>query len=101
MKMSIEIDNLTDAQVLAIEDMLAQWQYLGGIGGSRWVAFFADGDGNFHPKIQVDGRNPQKYPWRKSRWKLFVIKPSGASDEGCFIDFDTIAWELRAKKEKL
>ena len=58
--MKIEIDNLTEAQAIALEDMLATWQWLGGNGASRWTAFYADGDGNFQPKITIDGRKPEK-----------------------------------------
>jgi len=92
--MKIEIDNLTEAQAIAIEDMLAVWVTLGNIGASRNTTFFADGDGNFHPKITVDGEKP----------KRFVHPTAGAKkyNPDYRIDFDEIAWLLRDyKKEEL
>jgi len=32
--------------------MLSYMQYLGGVGGSRKVAIYADGDGDFRPKFR-------------------------------------------------
>lgn len=57
--MIIEITNLTIAQKMAIEDMLSYWILLGSVGSSRWTSFFADGDGNFKPKITVNGNDPE------------------------------------------
>ena len=33
--------------------MLKMMQYLGGIGGSREVTFYADGDGDYRPKFET------------------------------------------------
>lgn len=80
--MKIEIENLTESQKLAITDMLAQWQSLSAIGSSRWVNFYADGDGNFHPKIWVDGNKPSFHGTDEEinfRWK----------DSEYHVDFDT------------
>ncbi len=43
MKLSIEIDNITEAQALAIEDILATWLFLKEKKMSMWTAIFADG----------------------------------------------------------
>lgn len=34
--------------------MLKRMQYLGAIGSSRYIAFYADGDGTFRPKFDFD-----------------------------------------------
>jgi hypothetical protein len=34
--------------------MLKAMQILGGIGSSRWIKFYADGDGDFRPKFETD-----------------------------------------------
>ena len=83
MKLNIEIDNLTEAQAEAFESMLQQYVSLSSIGSSRWVTFFVDGDGNFHPKITVNGHSPvlSKHLDLKEIWV----------DNECRIDFDTIA----------
>lgn len=87
--MKIEITNLTKAQELAIETMFARWLYDAGIGHSEGVVFYADGDGNFHPKILIDGKKPEPY-------KLSNGEFAGKEKEGKFyIDFDTIAWDIR------
>jgi hypothetical protein len=85
-KMTIEIENLTVAQVIAIEDLMATWRFLGSVGSSRWTSFFADGDGDFRPKITVNGLKPQTtnlYP-RSQFWVGDEYK----------IDFDCIAAAL-------
>lgn len=38
--------------------MLKYMQQLGGLGGSRWVRFYADGDGDFRPKFEWDESLP-------------------------------------------
>lgn len=111
---TIKIDNLTDAQLVAIEDMMYQWQRLGGIGSSRWTCFFADGDGNFKPRITMDGNDvkPTEYIADNDKWKTLKIlqKPNinnGLKEEEwrplneCYmIDFDVIAWPMHAAQEK-
>ena len=88
----IKIDNLTRPQAKAIEDMLHQWGALAGIGSSRWTAFFADGDGNFHPRISFNGRNPESSG--KGKWQTLTYK-DGYPDEFYTIDYDWIAWTER------
>lgn len=95
--MHIYIHNLTHAQAIAIEDMLAIWQQGGSIGCSRWTAFFADGDGNFRPTCVVNGHvarhqnlvPPERFWTNKRVW----------GDE-YRIDFDAIAWKLREFAEQ-
>jgi hypothetical protein len=103
-KMVIEIDNLTKAQRLAIEDLLATWQSLGNMGSSRWTAFFADGDGNFHPKVTVDGHKAEicKLSDPAARWResAFATSDGGhISTEMYMIDFDAFAWALHKEQE--
>ena len=62
MKLSIEIDNLTEAQALAIEEYLAVWNFIGKEKDmSLWTSFFADGLRDFSPEITVNGRVPERY----------------------------------------
>ncbi len=91
--MNIYIENLTVPQKIAIEDMFRQWEFLGSIGASRWVAFYADGDGNFQPKISVDGLQPKSYGTEEqiqARWQQNEYR----------IDFDEIAITERHNKGK-
>ena len=88
---NVEISNITEAQAIALEDMFSTWIYLGEIGSSKWTCFYADGDGNFRPKIEVDGNEAQFAPTkiisneiRKTLW----------NNDEYRIDFDSIAWKL-------
>ena len=85
--MKIEIDNLTKPQEEAIKTMLRLWEYLGNVGYSRKVSFYADGDGNFNPKIFVDGKKPEFYKFKDGR-----AYPK-ENKQGYIIDFDDIAWD--------
>ena len=107
--MNIEINGLTEAQELALIDMLAVWKQCSDYGASRWVAFYADGDGNFHPDIFIDGKKPEfctvTYDNNtvlvnpEDNWKRFTFKDNDNSQDGYFIDFDKIAGALHALKE--
>ena len=89
-RVSIRIDNLTGPQLEALEDMLATWMHLGGLGSSRWTAFFADGDGNFHPRITVNGKKP-KFTEKLERKDLWVKNLDCSAEYR--IDFDALAWK--------
>lgn len=96
-KLTVEIENIDKAQAIALEDMFRTWVALGSMGGSRWTAFFADGDGNFRPKIKVNGQDAQYAPddviddnFRKNYiWDGDEYR----------IDFDSLYDKLRKKDE--
>ena len=106
--MKIEIKNLTKVQEVALEDMLATWVGLGNGGSSRWTAFYADGDGNFRPKITVDGREPRETrlinPRKDRLWKKIKVGTAPTKWNGLkefdwldygeiyMMDFDKIDW---------
>ena len=75
-ELNVRIKGLTVPQKEALEDMLATWMCLGSLGSSRWTSFFADGDGDFRPKITVKdkrglfSRRP-KFTDRLERKKLW------------------------------
>ena len=88
---TVKICNITLSQSIALEDLFATWQGLGGNGSSRWTSFYADGDGNFHPKIFYNGNKPRNTKlmdidskWRGSEYRM---------------DFDSIGWRLRNNPE--
>ena len=89
--MKIEIENITEAQAMAIEDMLSTWVSLGAMGSSRWTSFYADGDGNFRPRITVDGR---KAGLASSVISLEMRQEMWATGE-YRMDFDIIAGKLK------
>ena len=91
-KITVEIDGITEPQAIAIEDLFATWVHLGNVGSSRSTSFYADGDGNFRPKITVDGREAKTTDLisEKEKW------PQGRYG-GYAIDFDAISWKLRER----
>jgi hypothetical protein len=94
-KLTIEIDNLTEAQAIAIEDMFLFWENCGHMGSSRWSAFYADGDGNFHPKIKINNEDVKlnkiaEEARVKDNFTLDIKRGDYA------IDFDNIAWKLHS-----
>lgn len=84
--LTVVFDGLTEAQSQALETMLHQYAMLCSQGSSRYVSFYVDGDGNFRPKITVNGEEP-KFS------EHLTMEEIWHGDE-CKIDFDTIAWRL-------
>jgi hypothetical protein len=101
-KIVVEIDNITEAQEIALNDLFATWQSLGSMGSSRWTAFYADGDGDFRPKITINGEKPKFTDLLKDRstWQGdSIIGHSFASGDAYAIDFDWIGWKLQEKED--
>ena len=46
--------------------MLKAMERLGGLGGSRWVRFYSDGDGDYRPKFEWDKELPTPAAPRKA-----------------------------------
>ena len=51
-KMIVEIDNLTIAQAVGLKTLFREFESFGKMGHSDWISFFADGDGDFRPKVE-------------------------------------------------
>lgn len=92
-RMVIEIENLSEPQRIAIEDMLAWWRDSRN-GSSRWMAFYVDGDGNFRPRITVNGREPE-HQRRIEAGKFWTGGKPWAGEYR--MDFDAIAWTFVEK----
>ena len=83
--LTITIENVSQAQAIAFKKMFKYMETLGHIGSSRMCSYFADGDGEFHPKIKID--YPEELPEVKDI--------TGIESTGDFvIDFDEIAWKI-------
>lgn len=93
MKVIVEIDDITEPQKIALEDMFATMVMLGNIGSSRWVCFYSDGDGNYRPKILINGEKPKLTDLliKEERWNGGEYR----------IDFDLVSHRLRRDKENL
>ena len=58
MELVIRVKNITPSQALVLKTMFEDMEYLGKIGSSRYLAFMADGDGNFHPTVAFEIDEP-------------------------------------------
>jgi len=54
LSLTVTFDHLNEPQAITLISMLETWEMHGEFGSSRWVSFFVDGDGSFHPKIEID-----------------------------------------------
>lgn len=52
--LTVTFDRLNEPQAIALMAMFERWEIHGKFGASRWVSFFVDGDGSFHPDIDID-----------------------------------------------
>jgi hypothetical protein len=103
-KLVITLENVNQADAIALKKMFEYMQYLGNVGSSRNCTFFADGDGSFHPKVTID--YPEKLPEVKdisgviTGKEITEAKRSNQNSivtthEGDFIiDSDEIAWKI-------
>lgn len=82
---------LTEAQRIAFEDMMACWNSLSSMGSSRFTKYYADGDGDFHPSVRINGQKPHstKLLTNEERW------PENGKEYQ--VDFDIIEWRLHNK----
>jgi len=87
--MTVTMD-VTPAQGIALEAMFDYWNYLSGIGSSRKVAFYADGDGNFHPNAKVEHEYRPEHLTEEIK-QLAVVKEH---DGDRVYDFDPVGWRL-------
>jgi len=108
--MTVKFENITEAQAITLETMFAVWCRLGRVGSSRWTAFFADGDGNFRPKITIDGKEAEESPLvdvnnciepikrcvtHNGDNQLLEVPIWRTEYEVYFFDFDSVAWKIR------
>ena len=62
MKVNITIDNLTEAQAIAIEELLAGWQLISDSDDvAIWTGFYCDGRSDWKPKIKFNRKKPQRF----------------------------------------
>lgn len=52
--MTVEISNIKAHHAVALQHLFKHMRIAGSIGTSRYYAFFADGDGDFQPKFNIE-----------------------------------------------
>lgn len=103
MKLNIEIDNITEAQAIAIEEFMAVWNFLGKAGDiSIWTGFWTDGKEDFHPEITIDGKKPERcmldIGLREGRVKMLQHDGSEVVQRMYFCDYMNIEEALEKSK---
>lgn len=96
----ITLENVSQADAIALIKMFKYMQRLGNVGSSRMCSFFADGDGSFRPKVSFV--YPEELPEvpeitgeveydkkTKSYNRTYEV-----SDGDFLIDSDEIAWKI-------
>jgi hypothetical protein len=71
--------------------MFEHWNKMSSWGCSRPISFYVDGDGNFHPKAEVEFSRPVP-ELTEGLAKKAVCRDDGDGNLG--FDFDGIAWAL-------
>jgi hypothetical protein len=100
MKLNIEIDNLTEAQALAIEDYLATWLFLKEKKMSMWVSFFADGFEGFAPEIKVNGDEAKKY-MGDIGWRVAKVGLKNSPEDEAYSDEEMYLMDYYRIQKKL
>ena len=84
-KLTVHFENVNQAQAIALKKLFEYMQHLGNAGSSRTCSIFADGDGDFRPKVSFE--YPEELPEVK---EIDGRKPNG----DFYIDHDAIAWRI-------
>ena len=88
---------VTPAQGLALQAMFEHWNRMSNWGCSRAISFYADGDGNFHPKAVVSF--DEKIPELTEEMRTKAAQDEKGNGDVLF-DFDPIAWMLNDEENK-
>ena len=88
-EMTIKLQ-VTEPQALTLQAMFEYMNQLGCAGASRYVAFYADGDGNFQPKPDITFDQPVR-PLTDEMREAAIVEDDDGNRK---YDFDGIAWKL-------
>lgn len=96
-KLTVTMD-VSAPQAYALMEMFNTWNRLSQMGSSRYVAFFADGDGDFHPKCRVE-TDPVLPEMPKEQIQNCRVEKKAHHDiiADIAIDYDAIGWSLHEK----
>ena len=90
--LNLSFKGITKAQAITLVKMAKIMEWCGRVGTSRNVTFFADGDGNFRPKVSYEASKDISYT-EKLAMDLEIWE---AQDEhkDFKLDFDSVAWQV-------
>lgn len=102
--LTVKIENLTKAQAVAIEELMAVWNFIGNKRFSLWTSFMCDGYADWNPKITVDGKEPQRFMGdiglRAGKIKIVQSDESLVDEDMYFLDYMKIQENLEPTKDK-
>ena len=93
MKLTLTFDNISEAHAMTLIKAAKLMEYCGKIGASRDITVFADGDGDFRPKVSYDTdkalpMHGSKYAMDMHIWKYME------DGDNFYLDPDELAWQL-------
>lgn len=100
-RLLLQLDNLTDAQVIAFVKMINWIEACGKVGTSRWISFFADGDGdcrirssyNIYGNKELSDKLTNLIDNHTFNYD-FKLDDDYSEHKDIKIDYDKYAWEL-------
>lgn len=92
LKLRVEMD-VTAPQAYALQQFFRMWNMLGNVGSSRYVAFYCDGDGNFHPNCVIT-TDPPLPPMPQEQLALCEGNVDRPVIAEYHVDYDAIGWSL-------
>lgn len=95
-KLTIEMDNLTVPQALALKAFFQYWRHCANAGCSREIGFFVDGDGDFNSKLSITCDQELPYLTEELAEKAVVKDHQGNR----VYDYDPIAWDINHPEDK-
>jgi len=100
-KMTVTMD-VTIPQAITLKNMFEYYNALSSRGSSRNVSFYADGDGNFHPKCEISFNEETSKIIKevteelskhsdKENYNFGIVEDKNGNRK---YDFDSVAWAL-------
>ena len=98
-RLNLQLDNLTDAQVIAFVKMINWIEDCGNVGTSRYISFFADGDGDcrIRSSYNIYGSKSDELTNLIDNHKFIYdnkLENDYSEHKEIKIDYDQYAWEL-------
>lgn len=93
MKLTLTFDEISEAQAITLVKMAKIMEYCGNIGTSRNVTFFADGDGDFRPKVSYESDGELGFEKKPLEIDLNIWETMDKHSD-FRLDYDSVAWQI-------
>ena len=92
MDLTINFKDVSKAQAITLVKMAKIMEWCGQVGTSRNVTFFADGDGDFRPKVTYEATEDISYD-NKLAIDIDIMTAQEKSSD-FKLDYDSVAWQI-------